>query len=176
MQFNNIFITGASNSYYKKGDNYVNLCYRNICCSSIKDKVIKMMTYNDVDKYFKDLQDVDPPITAELISKGYRQKRGGYISDAKNQNISNPTQWWHITHYCKAKIGQGKGEEPYPYTPCGELLIYMAEVSKAVEEKMLRSLVEEIVNSSDIDNRRKWNNEIKKLCWESIKEKIGNCT
>lgn len=52
----------------------------------------------------------------------------------------------------------------------------MAEVSKAVEEKMLKSLVEEIVNSSDIDNRRKWNSEITKLCWDSIKEKIGNCT
>lgn len=133
-----------------------------------------MMTYNDVYNCFKDLQDVDPPITAELISKGYRQKRGGYISDAKDLNISNPTQWWHITHYCKAKIDQGKGKEPYAYTPCGELLIYMAEVSKAVEEKMLKSLVEEIVNSSDIDNRRKWNNEITKLCWDSIKEIIGN--
>ncbi|WP_248621328.1 hypothetical protein [Enterococcus cecorum] len=136
--------------------------------------MIKMMTYNDVYNYFKDFKDVDSPITSELILGGYRQKRGGYISDAKNLDISNPTQWWHIMYYCISKIDQGKGKEPYPYTPCGELLIYMAEVSKAVEERKLQELVHRIVTSNDIDNRRKWNNEIKKLCWGSIKKKLGN--
>lgn len=135
--------------------------------------LINMMTYNKAYNYFKDLKNVDPPITSKLITKGYRQKSGGYIATAQKSNIDNPTQWWHIIHYCREKIEKGNGDKTYRYTPCGELLIYMAEMSNAVEKSKLKELVDAIVNSSEMSNRRKWNNEIKKLCWNSIKKTIG---
>lgn len=132
------------------------------------------MTYYDVYNYFKDLEEIDPTITANLIDKGYKQKSDGYIKIAKEKKIVAPTQWWHLTSYCKANIEQGNGDKPYRFTPCGELLIYMAEKSNAVDKIELQKLTNEIINSGEIQNRRKWNAEIKKLCWDKIKNTIGN--
>lgn len=132
-----------------------------------------MMTYKTVYNYFKNLQNTECPITSELVENGYRQTSGGYIEVAQELNIDNPTQWWHITSYCEAKIEQGDGDKTYRFTPCGELLVYMAEMSKAVGENKLKELVDEIINSGEIDNRRKWNKKIKELCWDSIKQTIG---
>lgn len=130
-----------------------------------------MMTYNELYKLVKNQKDDDPPITNQLISGfGYMQKTGGYIELAKSQKITNPTQKWHLITYCKAKIKAGKGDTPYRYTPCGELVIYIAEISGAVPDKKLRKLVNKIGNSGEINNRKKWNAEIRRLCWDEIKK------
>lgn len=132
------------------------------------------MTYNNVYNYFKEQDQADPPITAYLISNGYKQKEGGYIKIAQEKNINNPTQWWHITNYCMKHIKQGNGDKVYPFTPCGELLFYMAEKLNAVSTDTLKELANKIIYSKEIENRRKWNNEIKKICWDKIKNVLDN--
>lgn len=131
------------------------------------------MKYNCVFNFFKDLPNEDPRITRKLVSNGYKQKAKGYIELAKDLGINNPTQWWHIMNYVSAKIKAGIGEKSYRYTPCGELLIYMAEVSNAVSKDLLEELVDDIISSDNLDDRKFWNNRIKDVCWDAIKDTIG---
>lgn len=133
-----------------------------------------MITYNDVYNCFINLEQSDPPITANLISNGYKQKSGGYIKIALEKNICAPTQWWHIISYCMANIEQGNGNKIYRFTPCGELLFYMAEKLNAVDTDELEKLANKIINSGEIENRRRWNTEIKILCWDNIKNILDN--
>ena len=49
----------------------------------------------------------------------------------------------------------------------------MAEASKAVDAVTLEGLVEEIITSDQIHNRRFWNNRIKDVCWDKIKLKFN---
>ena len=133
------------------------------------------MTYNDVYNYFinfKDDKDEDPQITSKLVSNGYRQIKGGYIKKARERNIDNPTQWWHIISLCEEKIKNDGGNKYYSYTPCGELLVYMAEKTDAVDKKILENLINDIINSKKINNRREWNKVITDLCWNEIKKAI----
>lgn len=130
------------------------------------------MTYNDVYNYFINFKDIDPPITSKLVSNGYRQIKGGYIKKVKERNIDNPTQWWHIISPCEEKIKNEEGKKCYSYTPCGELLVYMAEMTNAVDKRSLENLINDIINSNEISNRRKWNKKITELCWHKIKKAI----
>ena len=130
------------------------------------------MTYNDVYNYFINFKDIDPPITSKLVSNGYRQMKGGYIKKARERNIDNPTQWWHIISLCEEKIKNDEGNKYYSYTPCGELLVYMAEKTDAVDKKILENLINDIINSKKINNRREWNKVITDLCWDEIKKAI----
>ena len=50
---------------------------------------------------------------------------------------------------------------------------YILEASKAVEAVTLGGLVEEIITSDQIHNRRFWNNRIKDVCWDKIKLKFN---
>ena len=49
----------------------------------------------------------------------------------------------------------------------------MAEVAEAVSEDDLEDLLDEIVESSDIGNRKKWNKKIQEICFDKIVEKVG---
>ena len=130
------------------------------------------MTYNEVYNYFIDFKDTNPPITSKLVSNGYRQIKGGYIKKARERNIDNPTQWWHIISLCEEKIKNDEGNKYYSYTPCGELLVYMAEMTNAVDKSSLENLINDIINSNKINNRREWNKVITELCWYKIKKAI----
>ncbi|MBF1329391.1 MAG: hypothetical protein HXM69_06360 [Mogibacterium diversum] len=128
------------------------------------------MTYNDVYNYFINFKDIDPPITSKLVSNGYRQIKGSYIKKAKERNIDNPTQWWRIISLCEEKIKNDEGNKYYSYTPCGELLVYMAERTNDVDKRSLENLINDIINSNKIDNRREWNKVITELCWYQKKQ------
>lgn len=132
------------------------------------------MTNEIVFKFFKDLPNKDPRITKELVTNGYKQKQGGYIELARQRGVENPSQHWHLTSYCKHNIEEGQGDKNFRFTPCGEMLIYMAEASYAVDTVTLENLVREIINSNQVGNRRYWNNRIKDVCWDAIKATIDN--
>ena len=58
---------------------------------------------------------------------------------------------------------------------CGELILWMAEVSGAVETVDLDKLVNQIIESADLTigkrpvyDRKKWNREIQLLCFDKI--------
>ena len=50
----------------------------------------------------------------------------------------------------------------------------MAEVSNAVSKQELQKMADKIIKNGPKNNRRMWNREITKLCWENIKQKIEN--
>ena len=130
------------------------------------------MTYEQVIKFFCDKRDTPCEITNFLIQNGFQQKKGtGYLNIAKVSEINNPSQWWHIMNYCLSKIEQHKENDIYRYTPCGELLFWMAEVSKAVTKCELDMLAKEIVNNKNM-RRKDANEKIKILCWDKIKETV----
>lgn len=132
----------------------------------------KKMTYAQVRKFFENKRDVECNITKELIENGYRQKVGGYIKIAQDSGLNNPSQWWHLMNYCLSKEELHIENSNYRYTPCGELLFWMAEVSGVVEKTELEHLKRQILSSGEIGNRTKWNAEIKKLCWERLCKKV----
>lgn len=131
----------------------------------------KEMTYKQIKEYFKNKENVACPLTDELVNSGYRQNNG-YIIDARKAGIENPSQWWHIMNHCTIKENAGKCELRYRYTPCGELVFWMAEVTEAVDKAKLESLKNTIVNSGDVKKRRQWNKAIKYVCWDKICRKI----
>lgn len=143
----------------------------------------------DVKKYFKKKKDEPCPITEKLVKGGYQQAKGtGYMKVAEergeeiNYKKALPSQYWHlIESYCIPKINK----DPNAYwgrVTCGELLVWMAEVSNSVDKKQLESLVDEILESKKPPkkssktpfefNRRKWNREIEKMCVKKIKEEV----
>lgn len=132
------------------------------------------MTYADVYNYLKKKANEDPPFTRKLVSNGYKQTQGGYILEASKRGIENPSQNWHLLDYCKSKIDEGMADQNYRFTPCGELLVYMAEASNAVDAATLEALVFKINNSDEpYNNRRYWNKRIKDVCWDKINLKLN---
>lgn len=137
---------------------------------------------------YRDKKECPCPITERLIKAGYQQEYGGYIKFAKENEIvvdyrkGFPSQWWHlIESYCnRTKLQQTFGKN----IGCGELIFWMAEVLKCVDNKELNSLANEIIQSGVLVKRRnlakptttfcrkKWNLEIQKLCFDRIKEKV----
>ena len=136
------------------------------------------MNIRQVKEYYKDKKDTSCPLTEQLIKAGYQQTSGGYIDLAKKRGIvvdytkAEPTQYWHLI------------EEYIPSAPedktfsksivCGELIFWMAEVSKAVPEDKLEELLERIIADGDKSttppkyDRIKWNKEIQNLCFDAI--------
>lgn len=142
------------------------------------------MNIRQVKEFFEDKGDTPCPLTERLIKAGYQQTGGGYIDLAKKRKLivdytkAEPTQYWHLT------------EEYIPSVPedkvfsrsivCGELIFWMAEVSKAVPEEKLEELLERIIADGDKRvtppkyNRIKWNKEIQNLCFDAIGVIIDN--
>lgn len=136
------------------------------------------MNIRQVKEFFENKGNIPYPLTERLIKAGYQQTGGGYIDLAKKRKITvdytkaEPTQYWHLT------------EEYIPSVPedkifsksivCGELIFWMAEVSRAVPEEKLEELLEQIVADGDKSvtppkyNRIKWNKEIQNLCFDAI--------
>lgn len=142
-----------------------------------------------VRNFFRDKEHVPSPCTDRLVQAGYQQEAGGYIKNAKVQGISvdyqkcQPSQHWHlIESYCKDK------EDSMAFTKrvqCGELILWMAEVSQAVDKEELDDLVDRIIKSGESCPRRKGstkpskkysrkirNREIQEICFDKIVRKV----
>ena len=136
------------------------------------------MTIKQVKSYFLDKQSVPCPLTEKLVKAGYQQVSGGYIDRARWRGVrvsykeNSPSQYWHLMTYCDSR----KAEKPFSTSViCGELILWMAEVSGAVEKSQLEKMVNQIVESADLSrgnkpvyDRRKWNREIYNLCFDRI--------
>lgn len=137
--------------------------------------------------YFKNKKDVPSPYTDCLVQAGYQQESGGYIDYAKEQGIdidykkSLPSQYWHLIEcYCKRTEDNkvfGKN------ILCGELILWMAEVSQAVDSDTLNDLVNKIIKSGVPRRRYKsstkppvkypsWGKEIQEVCFDKIVQKV----
>lgn len=135
------------------------------------------MNAKQVREFFGNLKDVECPLTEELIKAGYQQKGRGYIQTAKELGIevdfskAEPNQWWHLIEcYCK----ESKDDEIFTKRiTCGELLFWMAEVSKSVDDDELREILDAIKGSAiPTYERRRWNKEIRDLCFDKIVKKV----
>ena len=83
--------------------------------------------------------------------------------------IVSPSQYWHLMSYCDSV----DGEKVFGRSiVCGELIFWMAEVSEAVPEDELHGLLERIIASKDDAasgyDRKQWNKEIQKICFDRI--------
>lgn len=148
------------------------------------------MRYNDpmnicqVEEFFKDKKDTPCPLTERLIKAGYQQTGSGYIDLAKKRGLivdytkAEPTQYWHlIEEYCPS-VDRDKSFNRS--IVCGELIFWMAEVSKAVPYDKLEELLERIIAEGDDSatspkyDRIKWNKEIQNFCFDAIVDIVEN--
>jgi hypothetical protein len=142
------------------------------------------MNIYQVENFFKNKKNVPCPLTERLIKAGYQQTSGGYIDLAKKRGLvvdhtkAKPTQYWHlIEEYCPSVEKNKKFSKSIV---CGELIFWMAEVSKAASNDELEKLLERIIADGDISvippryNRVKWNREIQNLCFDAIVDIVEN--
>ena len=136
------------------------------------------MNIRQVEQFFSNKKDVPCPLTERLIKAGYQQTSGGYIDIAKRQGLTvdytkaEPTQYWHLVEeYCPSV---DKNRAFSKSIVCGELIFWMAEVSKAVPTDKIEELLDQIIADGDTSatppkyDRVKWNKEIQNLCFDAI--------
>lgn len=127
------------------------------------------MTNKQVKEYFIGKENAEHPITDRLINGGYVQQSGGYILNAKKAGITHPSQYWHLIYsWCANSEENAQFDKRIQ---CGELLMYMSEVTSAVEPAQLSELCDQILNG-DVLDRRKWNRVIQKVCFDKIVETV----
>ena len=144
------------------------------------------MTIEQVYNYFKDKEDVPCPLTERLVGAGYQQKDGGYIKRAKKEGLeidftkNRPSQYWHLMTFCSIVPMTTKFTRTIQ---CGELIFWMAEASGSVSPDALEKLVDAIANGAiccdgerPIYDRRHWNKEIQRLCFDAIRDIIESHT
>lgn len=88
-----------------------------------------------------------------------------YVLTPASCNIDKPTQYWHLI-----ESWSNHSKEDASFTrriQCGELIFWMAEVSKAVEYTELRKLKDLIINEYS-DKRREGNRKIQEVCFDKI--------
>ena len=136
------------------------------------------MNICQVKQFFSDKKETPCPLTERLIKAGYQQTSGGYIDLAKKRGITvdytkaEPTQYWHLVEEYIPSVPEDKVFSKS--IVCGELIFWMAEVSKAVPEEKLEKLLGRIIADGDKDaippkyDRIKWNKEIQNLCFNAI--------
>lgn len=140
------------------------------------------MTIEQVYHFFKDKEDVPCPMTERLVGAGYQQKDGGYIKRAKKEGLeidftkNRPSQYWHLMTFCQIRPPQEKFTKTIQ---CGELIFWMAEVSGSVPSDVLEKMVDAIITGAigydgdrPIYDRRLWNKEIQRLCFDAIKATV----
>ena len=141
----------------------------------------KMRTIGEIKKVYVDKKETPCPLTEKLVKAGYQQVGGGYIDRAKRNGIrvnyeeNSPSQYWHLMTYCDSH----NANRPFSNSiSCGELLFWMAEVSGTVAKEELERLADQIIESADLSkssrpiyDRKKWNREIQKHCFEKIVHK-----
>ena len=119
---------------------------------------MKQMTIGQVRNYFFDKENVPCPITESIVNAGYQQTSGGYIDKAKKEGLkvdyksNSPSLYWHLMTYCDSR------DANMPFTRnvvCGELIFWMAEVSGAVDEFMLKDLAYQLLK---VRNKQKARN------------------
>ena len=136
------------------------------------------MNICQVKQFFSDKKETPCPLTERLIKAGYQQTSGGYIDLAKKRGITvdytkaEPTQYWHLVEEYIPSVPEDKVFSKS--IVCGELIFWMAEVSRAVPEEKLEELLERIIADGDKGtippkyDRIKWNKEIQNLCFNAI--------
>ena len=125
----------------------------------------KRVINKQVRECFIGKKDAPCPITNRLVSKGYVQKNGGYIAFAKEKQIDKPTQYWHLISSWSERRPD---EAPFNRRiQCGELLVWMAETSGAVDQKKLSDLCDLILKEY-VNKRREGNKIIKEACFDEI--------
>lgn len=141
------------------------------------------MTIKQVKSTYSSHEHTPCPLTEKLVAAGYQQTHGGYIDKAKTlsmevDHLSNkPSQYWHLMSYCDTR----KEDDRFTRSiVCGELLLWMAEVIDCVPKEQLENLVNKIVScripapsGRYIYDRKRWNKEIQKLCFDSIASVIN---
>ena len=123
------------------------------------------MNNRQVRNFYEGKNNIPCPLTDQLVSAGFKQKSGGYIKYAKECNIENPTQYWHLI-----ESWSKRSPEDSAFTKriqCGELIFWMAEVSQAVEHDELVKLKNLIINEY-LDKRTEANRKIQEVCFERI--------
>lgn len=123
------------------------------------------MNNRQVRKFYEGKDSIPCPLTEQLVEAGFKQKSGGYIKYAKECNIDNPTQYWHLI-----ESWSKRSTEDAHFTraiQCGELLFWMAEVSQAVEYDELVNLKNLIIREY-LDRRTEGNRKIQEVCFERI--------
>lgn len=142
------------------------------------------MTIEQVIQFFIHMDEKPCPLTEKLVGAGYQQKDGGYIKRAHKEGKeidykrNLPSQYWHLMTFCYSRPAQEKFTKTIQ---CGELIFWMAEVADCVPKADMAALVEEIsknaIKSTDerpVYDRRHWNREIQRLCFDAIKNKVEN--
>lgn len=131
------------------------------------------MTIAQVFDFYKDKRDVSCPITDELMKAGLIQSSGGYLSVACVTELAcPPSQWWHLMQYCLGQYEKKRENRVFPKSiRCCELLLWMTEVSGAVEEPDLPLLKDEILNIG-ISNRGKISNHIYDKYWSDVQREV----
>ena len=126
------------------------------------------MNVYQIKKYYIGKENVPTPITDSLIEAGYKQKQGGYITYAKQCGVV-PTQYWHLM---KSYCARSKDNTEFTHTiQCGELLVWMAEVSGAVSSEELQKLRDTVV-SKYLNNRRVGNRIIQNVVFDKIVREV----
>lgn len=140
------------------------------------------MTIEQVLKFYIYKEKTPCPLTERLVSAGYQQRNGGYIKRARqegkeiNYTRNLPSQYWHLMNFCYSRPPQ----ENFTKTiQCGELIFWMAEVADCVPNADMAALIEEIIKNAIKNNgehpiydRKHWNKEIQRLCFDAIKSKV----
>lgn len=142
------------------------------------------MNIRQVKQFFSNKKDAPCPLTERLIKAGYQQTSGGYIDLAKKRGITvdymkaEPTQYWHLVEEYIPSVPEDKVFSKS--IVCGELIFWMAEVSKAVTEEKLEELLGRIIADGDKGtippkyDRVKWNKEIQNFCFDAIVNVVEN--
>ena len=132
------------------------------------------MTYAQVYNFYKDKRDVECECTKELIKAGFYQRQDGYIAVAIASGlVIPPSQWWHLMQYCLGKYENHEESKNYQYTPCGELIFWMAESTLQVSDEFSKEELEKLKNkilNIGVLKRKIINEEIKNVCWDRIKK------
>ena len=128
--------------------------------------------------FFKSKNDAKIPLTIELLQNNFIQKeRTGYRID---QPEKIPSQYTHLMNYCKRKLQEGAVYFDRRIQ-CGELIFWMAEVSKALSKDELLDLQQDIFkkykketysNGKIVYDRRGANKHILETCYDRIKDVV----
>ena len=117
-----------------------------------------------------------------LVGAGYQQKASGYVKRAQKEGLeidytkNSPSQYWHLMTFCSIRP---KWEKFTKTIQCGELIFWMAEVSGSVPIDALEQLVDTITHDAigydsdrPIYDRRHWNKEIQRLCFDAVRAAV----
>ena len=133
------------------------------------------MKVKQVIEFYKDKKDRPCPITKSLIEAGWHQQFNTHYLEGIYSIKDIPHQYDHLMKFCNYKLKTVGEDANYPYTPCGELLFWMAETSGVVDKEELKKLVNSIIghlSETKQVKRREWQLEINRICYYPIKSKI----